>query len=195
MKNELLVARTMTARGIRRAVAALSLGAALCATLAGAAPAQAANLLANPSFDFVGPLGPSTSFTGLGAAPSAANMWRVYHKLPGTTRTELVPNPWGGRMIHVYTTSHRNGLLQAWAPFNQGPMLVKGAARLMVVKGKVAIGTGNGPNVLIDATSTMNGVWETISAPNGTSPANTMMIYAVSLGGAEFYVDIASVSP
>jgi hypothetical protein len=194
MRNELLVARTSVTRGVRRAVAALGLGVALCAGLA-AAPVQAVNLLANPSFDVVGPLGPVTTFTGLGAAPSAADMWRVYHKLPGTTRTRILPNGWGGRMIHVYTTSHRNGLLQAWAPFNQGPMLVKGAARIMVVKGKVAIGTGNGPNVMIDATSTMLGVWETISAPNGTSPANTMMTYAVSVGGAEFYVDAALVSP
>src|SRR5688500_9686492 len=151
MKNELLVNRSLIGRGARRA-AALGLGIALCATLAGAAPAQA-NLLANPSFDMVGPIGPVTSFTGLGAAPSAADRWRVYHKMPGTTRTRLLPNPWGGRMIHVYTTSHRNGLLQAFAGYNQGPVLVKGAARVMVVKGKIAIGTGNGPNVLIDATS------------------------------------------
>ena len=194
MKNELLVARTTFTRGVRRAVAALGLGVALCAGLAVAAPAQAANLLANPSFDVIGPLGPVTSFTGVGAAPSAANMWRVYHQLPGTTRTRIVPNGFGGWMIHVYTTSHRNGLLQSWAPFNQGPMLVKGAARIMVLKGKVAIGTGNGANVMIDATTSMLGVWETISAPNGTSPANTMRIYAVSLGGAEFYVDAALVS-
>jgi hypothetical protein len=194
MKNELLVSRSLIARGARRAAAALGLGITLCAGLASAAPAQA-NLLANPSFDFVGPIGPVTSFTGLGAAPSAADQWRVYHKLPGTTRTRLLLNPWGGRMIHVYTTSHRNGLLQAFAGYNQGPVLVKGAARIFVIKGKIAIGTGNGPNVMIDATSTMNGAWETISAPNGTSPANTMMIYAVSMGGAEFYVDAALVAP
>ena len=193
MKKELLVARPTVMRGIRRASLALGLCAALCGVLAGSAPAQAANLLMNPGFDVVGPIGPVTSFTGLGASPSAAAAWRVYHTAFGTTRTRLLPAPWGGGMIHVYTTSMGNGLLQAFMPYNQGPKVVKGAIRVLVVKGKIAISTGNGPSALIDATNAGMGVWEVVSAPNGDAPANTFRIRAVSIGGAEFYVDMAGV--
>jgi hypothetical protein len=193
MKSHLLVARSSAAHGQRRAALALGLCAALWGSLAATAPAQAANLLANPGFDFVGPLGPTTSFTGLGASPSAAASWRVIHHAFGTTRTNLMPAPWGGRMLHVYTTAAGNGLLQAWAPFGGGPLHVKAQARVRVVQGKIAMGTGNGGAIMIDDTSAGGGVWEVLDAPNGVSPANTFALWAVSPGGAEFYIDLAAV--
>src|SRR5690349_22078787 len=133
MKNELLVTRSSVFQNVRRATLALGLCAALWGSLAGSAPAQAANLLANPGFDFVGPLGPTTTFTGLGASPSAAASWRVIHHAFGTTRTQLLPAPWGGRVLHVYTTAAGNGILQAFAPFGAGPLHVKSQARVRVV--------------------------------------------------------------
>ena len=193
MKKELLVARTAVPRGMRRAALAVGVCAVLCGVLAGSAPAQAANLLLNPGFDVVGPIGPVTSFTGLGASPSGAAQWRVYHTAFGTTRTRLLAAPWGGGMLHVYTTTMGNGLLQSFLPYNMGPKVVKGAVRVMVIKGKIAISTGNGPSALIDATNGAVGLWEVVSAPNGDAPANTFRIRAVSVGGAEFVVDMAGV--
>lgn len=190
MKNELLVSRM---KGLRRAAIAIGVCAALWGTLAAGAPAQAANLLVDPGFDIVGPLGPSTSFTGLGASPSAAASWRVLHHAFGTTRTNLMPAPWGGMMLHVYTTSAGNGLMQAFAPFWAGPLHVKAQARVRVVKGKIAMGTGNGGAIMMDDTSVGGGVWEVLEAPNGVQPANTFALWAVSPGGAEFYVDLAAV--
>src|SRR5438128_798213 len=93
MKKELLVTRS-AGRAFRRMAFALGVCAVLGVSLAAKAPAQAANLLANPGFDIVGPLGPVTTFTGPGASPSAAAAWRVYHPFTGTTRTNLMPTPW-----------------------------------------------------------------------------------------------------
>jgi hypothetical protein len=193
MKNMLLVARSSAIHSCRRAAVALGLCAVVWGSLAATTPANAANLLANPGFDFVGPSGPTTSFTGVGASPSAAASWRVIHHAFGTTRTQLLPTPWGGRMLHVYTTAAGNGVMQAFAPFGAGPLHVKSQARVRVVKGKIAMGTGNGGAIMIDDTSAGGGVWEVLDAPNGVQPANTFALWAVSPGGAEFYIDLAAV--
>jgi len=195
VKNTLLVTRTFSSRSLRRAALVVGLGAAVLALLTSAAPARAANLLSNPGFDFVGPVGPTTSFTGVAASLSAAANWTIFHNLPGTTRTQLLPAPWGGKLIHVYTSALGDGLVQVFLPFNTGPHVVNAAARIYVVHGKVGIGTGNGGNTHIDAVSATTGQWEVVHAPNGVSPANEFIIYAVSPGGAEFFVDAATVWP
>jgi hypothetical protein len=167
--------------------------------LSAAPGAHAANLLSNHSFEMVGPAGPVTSATTLvpgGAGWSAAANWGVFHNTPGTTRTRLLPStlPGGGAtMIHVLTTGLANGLVQTFLPVNTGPKLILGAVRVFVLRGKVAIGTGNGGNTHFDAVSTTMGQWEILHAPNGVAPANEFIIYAASAGGAEFFVDNALV--
>jgi predicted secreted acid phosphatase len=57
------------------------------------------------------------------------------------------------------------------------------------------MGTGNGGDTGDhDAVSTATGAWEELTAPNGVPPANEFIVYAVSAGGACYYVDNASVN-
>jgi hypothetical protein len=179
-------------------------GIAVLAVIAvGVTPARANNLLTNASFEIVGPSGPSTSFTctpslccgGL----SAADSWTTWvNQCPqfgfpsNTVRTELVPStlPGGGAMmIHVGTTSPESGIVQVFA----GTPQVVSSAWVFVTRGQVCIGTGNGGNTHCDDFSTTTGQWELLQAPNGVSPANEFIVYATSQGGADFFVDNATV--
>jgi len=157
------------------------------------------NYLANPSFQNVGPLGSSTTVTLTapgGAGNSAADQWTLFMNNPGTIRTNLQPStrPFDfTNMIHVYTTADRDGLVQVFLPYGSGPTKVIASAMVYVVRGQVGIGTGNGGGTQIDAVSTVTGAWQLIRAENHSIPANELIIYATSPGGAEFYVDYASV--
>ncbi|HYV49578.1 MAG TPA: hypothetical protein VFA20_32185 [Myxococcaceae bacterium] len=157
------------------------------------------NYLANPSFQNVGPLGSSTTVTLSapgGAGASAADQWTLFMNNPGTIRTNLQPStrPFDfTNMIHVLTTAPGDGLVQVFLPYNSGPTKVIASAMVYVVRGQVAIGTGNGGGTGYDAFSTTTGAWELIRAENRGIPANEFIIYATSPGGAEFYVDYASV--
>ena len=157
------------------------------------------NYLSNPSLHTVGPLGSSTSVTLSapgGAGASAAASWTLFMNVPGTIRTDLRPSTRPGdssNMIHVYTTQPSGGLVQVFGPYGSGPTKVIASAMVYVVHGQVAIGTGNGGGTGYDAFSTVTGAWQLIRADNGGIPANELIIYAASPGGAEFYVDYALV--
>ncbi len=196
--NETNVPRRGKKRGL------LALAAALFALAA--TPAAAANLLANPGFEVVGPQGPQTSFTCTAnlccGGQSAADSWTTWiNQCPqfgfpqNTIRTaHVTPStlPGGGNaMIHVLTTSSESGIVQVFGPFNTGPAQVSSSVWVYVLQGQVCLGTGNGGNTHCDATSTTTGQWELLQAPNGVSPANELIVYASSAGGAEFYADNA----
>lgn len=156
--------------------------------------------LQNPSFQNVGPNGSSTSVTVAvpgGAGNSAAASWTLFANTPGTIRTNLQAStrPFDTtNMIHVWTNGDRNGLVQVFGAFNSGPTKIIAKAMVYVVSGKVGIGTGNGGNTGLDAVSQTTGQWELIQADNGVIPANEFIIYAANPGGAEFYVDYATVT-
>jgi hypothetical protein len=146
------------------------------------------NLLANPGF-----------------VDGPRNRWEHAASWTGWTQgrqdrvmlTDLQPStlpiPGSRRMLHVSTTIDTAGLVQAFAPQDTGPQRVESAAWIYVLRGEVAIGTGNGGNTGYDARTTEQGRWIRLSAPNGVSPANEFIIYAASPGGAEFFVAAASV--
>jgi hypothetical protein len=94
-------------------------------------------------------------------------------------------------MIHVLATSSESGIVQVFGPFNTGPAQAVSSVWVYVVHGQVCLGTGNGGNTHCDAFSTATGQWELLQAPNGVSPANELIVYASSAGGAEFYADNA----
>jgi hypothetical protein len=182
------------------------LALAAAAAALGAAPAAAANLLANPGFEAVGPQGPFTSFTCTAnvccGGQSAADAWTTWiNQCPqfgfpeNTVRTaHVTPSslPGGGNaMIHVLATSSGSGIVQVFGPFNTGPAQVTSSVWVYVVRGQVCLGTGNGGNTHCDAFSTTTGQWELLQAGNGVSPANELIVYASSDGGAEFYADNA----
>jgi hypothetical protein len=108
-------------------------------------------------------------------------------------RPSTLPVPGSRRMLHVSTTIDTAGLVQAFAPQDTGPERIESAAWVYVLRGEVAIGTGNGGNTGFDARTSERGRWIRLSAPNGVSPANEFIIYAASPGGAEFFVAAASV--
>lgn len=167
---------------------ALALSMLVLVSLAGwQSPAQAATLLVNGNFQ----LGQAA-----GAGQSAAKNWTVGANILGTTvQTKLLPSTLvnGGRMIHVTTDGARSGLVQVFGPLGQGPGKVYACAWIYVVKGQVAIGTGNGGNTGSDVVLWKTGSWERLEVSNGVSPANEFIIYAVSHGGAEFYVESAEI--
>jgi len=161
--------------------------------------AAGGNQLVNPSFEIAGPQGPvvvSTGYSGVGN--SAAEGWGVFHNTEGTTLTELVPSsvPGGGQfMLHVVTDGFANGVAQVFAPFNGGYACVDEQVTIHVVSGTVIIGAGNGGNTGPNAFAEANGTFEVLAGDNAVCPANTFIIYSWTVGGAEFFVDLASVAP
>jgi len=160
------------------------------------APARAANLLVNGNFN-LGVAGPVVvQLPNGGAGNSAANNWTVWLNSGGTITTELQPSaivPQGKR-IHVTTNIPVAGLVQVFAPFNGGPTKVYACAWIFLVKGQVAIGTGNGGNTGTDQVLKKIGSWELVEISNGVTPANEFIIYSISPGGAEFYVESAEIN-
>jgi hypothetical protein len=104
-----------------------------------------------------------------------------------------LPAPESRRMLHVSATIDTAGVVQTFAPQDTGPDRVESAAWVYVLRGEVAIGTGNGGSTGYDARTSERGRWIRLTAPNGVSPANEFIVYASSPGGAEFYVAAASV--
>jgi hypothetical protein len=165
--------------------------------LATIAAAQS-NLLTNPSFELVGPSGPSTTLNGAGATGwySAADSWYTWENPAGTIQTDLVAStdPNGGtRMLHVYTTCDSCGIFQMSGPSNQGPAQVNFSVDVYVVQGCVGFGAGNGGNTYITASTCVHNRWITLKGRNGVSPVNEFIVYSYR-GPAEWYVDAASVT-
>ncbi|MGV1009716.1 MAG: RICIN domain-containing protein [Dermatophilaceae bacterium] len=154
-------------------------------------PTDGGQLLANPIFDNPG-LGPTRLEQAPLAGPSAAQGWTTWNNVPSVTMTELRASdrrPDGGRMLHVSTTAPGCGIVQRFLTEGTGPGRVIAEAWVRVTRGAVGLGTGDGGNTGIDATSRTTGKWELLTAGNGVSPAGEFIIYATSPGGAEYDVD------
>lgn len=168
-----------------------------CATFA---YSESINLLQNSSFETIGWYGSSTSLTSSSPpwAPgySAAESWTVWNNTAATTTTELVNSTFDDNlMLHVTTTGYRNGIVQVFDLFNQGYTDVLSSVWVYVNSGQAAMGTGNGGLTDFDTNSSGTGTWELLEAYNGGSPANEFIVYSASTGGADFYVDLATISP
>lgn len=157
------------------------------------------NLLANPGFETIGPIGSPTTVTTAvpgGAGNSSAASWTLFTNNPGTIWTEqatYLTSPSGStRTLHVITDAANNGVVQVFAPFGSGPTNSISAVWVYVRRGTVYLGTGNGGNTGPNVSSTVNGQWELLSAPNGAQPANELIVYSQN-GGADFYLDDAEV--
>ncbi len=163
-------------------------------------PVAKPDFLSNPSFDTANPNGnPVTVMTQVpgGAGWSAASDWTMFTNTAGYIYSRVLPSarPGSGNsnMIQVNTLGLGNGLVQVFKPYNTGPQKVISGAWVFVLRGKVGIGTGNGGNTGLDDVSTTTHQWEYLAASNGVSPANELIIYSADVGGAEFFVDEASV--
>lgn len=156
-----------------------------------------ANLLANG--DFEAPAGAPTTLAGAGVpGQSAAPGWTTWNNVEAVTVTDILPStaPGGGsQMLHVCTTGQDCGVVQQYQATGSGPERVVSSVSVLVVRGQVGMGTGNGGDTGDhDAVSAATGTWEELTAPNGVPPANEFIVYAVSAGGACYYVDNASVN-
>ncbi|WP_284750665.1 hypothetical protein [Amycolatopsis sp. RTGN1] len=108
-------------------------------------------------------------------------------------RASTLPVEASRRMLHVSTTIDTAGLVQTFGAQDTGPTLVEASAWVYVLRGEVAIGTGNGGNTGYDARTSETGRWIRLSARNGAAPANEFIVYASSPGGAEFFVAATAV--
>lgn len=158
------------------------------------------NLLSNASYDTVGSVGnPVSLITSVpgGAGWSAAADWTMFTNTAGYIYSRVLPtarpNAGTSNMIQVNTLGWGNGLVQVFKPYGTGPRKVISGAWVFVLRGKVGMGTGNGGNTGLDTLSQTTGQWEWLAASNGVSPANEFIIYSADVGGAEFFVDAASV--
>jgi RHS repeat-associated protein len=151
-----------------------------------------AQLLDNPGFEETA--APPSRLSGPGGGNSAAPSWTVWNNGEATTTTEIVEatHPGAeGQMLHVRTTGEGNGIVQTFTP---GVERAHAGVWVLVLEGRVGMGTGNGGNTSAhDAESTKLGEWEHLQACNGVSPANEFIVYSIASRGASFYVDNASV--
>jgi hypothetical protein len=156
----------------------------------------ASNLLTNPGFENnTVPYGTTVSATGAcrGGGSAASNWSSWINSCPGDLSSVLLPTTLPGGdswMMNIRTNGAYNGIFQIFF----GAPTLYGSAWLFLNSGCAGIGTGNGPLTGIDITTCVHGQWEHLEARNGTSPASEFIIYSTSPGGADFFVDNASVS-
>ena len=161
---------------------------------------EAPNLLSNGSFELGLNQGHSTFLEGTGPGISSATNWTLFHNNLGSTESTRVPAetvperlPGSGNSLMRIEASHeRNGLVQVFGDLNTGPAIVESSVWVYVESGNVSLGTGNGGNTGVDATSTTTGRWEKLTSRNGIWPANELILYADG-GSSLFYADLARV--
>jgi hypothetical protein len=158
------------------------------------------NLLQNFSFNTVGPLGTSTTFSGPLPNPypsSAAKFWTVHNSNGGAVvTTQMVPStgPMGPRMLRIRTGGNEGGVAQTFAPPNSGPAKVVASAWVYVIKGQVQLATGKDGFMKTSAFNTAINKWELLQVcSDGTEPNNWITIYNQDVNGGAFLVDAASV--
>lgn len=149
-----------------------------------------ADVLTNANFN-----SGTTSLVNWSANPTASaatgwNMWQ--NSSPGTFTTQLFAstlNPAAGNnMVHVVTPASSDGIYQAFASQSETTFSVW----IYVVSGTVGAGIGNGGNTTVSQFTTGTGQWELLTGTASNTPVSEMIIYA-SGGGADFYVENASI--
>ena len=151
------------------------------------------NLACYGSFETVGPAGPLTTWSASGSNEAAAAGWYLVSPfgaaaLSSEHSSYLAPNG-GNKTLHVVTDRQSSGVVQVMGPLGSGPQSSVATVQVYVTRGQVGLGVGDGGNTGIGAVSTTTGRWETLVVPNHSTPANEIIVYATSPGGADFYLD------
>lgn len=153
------------------------------------------NLLSNPSFEVIGPNGPSVGWSGPlqgGYPQSAAANWYMHNDNFGcnvTTNLVRSNRPGGGSyMMHVVAGGSESGILQLLAS-NPNPIVA--SVWVYVVPGHVVLQTSamsGGPF----AKSTKTNQWELLQLyNNGSFGVDYFSIYNKDFNGGEFYAELA----
>lgn len=159
------------------------------------------NLLQNGTFDIPNQNGPVSSFKrtqpNIGGGQSGAAVWTTWANQMGSTiETEWMNSTFtGGHMLRVSTNGHSNGIVNTFGRTNEGHEEVTACVWLFIERGTVTVGVGNGGNIRESMVLVQTGKWERITVSNSVSPANQIVIYSYSQGGADFYVESAAVYP
>jgi hypothetical protein len=158
------------------------------------------NLLQNFSFNTVGPLGTSTTFSGpLPNVPpsSAAKFWTVHNSNGGAViTTQMIPStgPMGPRMLRIRTGGNEGGVVQFFAPPNGGPLKIIASAWVYVIKGQVQLVTGGDDGYTGSAFNTTTNKWELLQICTDGEKRNSFVeILNQDVNGGAFLVDAASV--
>jgi hypothetical protein len=131
------------------------------------------NLVRNGSMAAAG-LNRSMTTTSRGIAPAPAEGWYLWNE--------------GGRVIarrrsaglEVRTTTPGSGIVQSWLQRDVGPENTVTEVELLVQRGRVGIGTGNGEYTRVDTEMNAGSDWHSVRAVNGGCPANQTIIYALT---------------
>jgi hypothetical protein len=171
---------------------------------------RATNLLCNPDFDRVGPLGATTSRTitaGGGAGDSAARIWWLFVHGSGTIQTELrksdrpgakAPRGETPMMLWVSTGSGASGVLQQFLGLKHGPQHVSYRIWIKVVSGGVTVSFGDGGKHKFATKLLPSGRWELLEGCSAFDPADPIALNQVYIASpnrapAEFYLDFVEV--
>ena len=157
-------------------------------------PLQSTNLSSNGSFETVGPNGPLTTWAASGSSNAAAaagwSMVSPFGAANLSTQQDSFQAPNGGsKTLHVVTDRQSSGIVQVLGPLGSGPSSTVATVQVYVTRGQVGFGVGDGGNTGLGTVSTTTGRWETLVVPNHSTASNEIILYATSVGGADFYID------
>ncbi|GAA3339468.1 hypothetical protein GCM10020358_23370 [Amorphoplanes nipponensis] len=161
-------------------------------------PAEPPDLPANPDFTRARRTPPSVLAGPFRGGPAAAEDWSIWNNADATTASRVLPTTRPGStgwMLHVTTTAAGCGIVQQWTATGSGPDQAVASAWVLVRRGRVGLGTGNGGSTGIDVTGAPSGDWVLLRALAGGTPVNEVILYAVDALGADFYVDRIGVQP
>jgi hypothetical protein len=151
------------------------------------------NLAKNPSFEVVGPNGPSTTWQAGGPdyPPSAANNWLMHSSNQrATVSSKLeptnVPGTGGSKMLHFIAGGNEGGIYQRQ---DGAPAKLMFSVWVFVKSGHLGVqasGGTSGP----DAWSTKHNEWEQLRVcTDGTVPTGFFVIWNQDPSGGDFFVD------
>jgi len=151
------------------------------------------NLANQGSFEAVGAAGPLTTWSATGSNAAAADGWSMaspFGPAMLSTRHDSYVAPNGGsKSLYVSTDRASSGIVQITSPLGSGPTSTVATVQVYVTRGQVGFGVGDGGNTGIGTVSTTTGRWETLLVPNHSTSSNEIVVYATSMGGADFYID------
>jgi hypothetical protein len=146
------------------------------------------NLVRNGTFNSGGEIGDSLT-SRYNVAESPAEFWALVNRGSNPVTASIQRSPRRlGRALHISASKPGSGIMQALPRENRRARVIA-SAWVLVSRGTVCLGSGNGSIPLTNVCSQSTGRWEKLEAMNETCPAMMVTIVAGDEGGADFIVD------